>query len=109
MNRFAILGAMGVAVIVAALLLTLLGVDEEWIGLDYATTAASIQPFKPRFFFLWRSEPHAEQELWRAHSETLPQTVIGFLRLVRADFGTIERALALPDGVVARLRARYLA
>jgi protein-tyrosine phosphatase len=94
--------------IVAALLLSLLGVDDEWIGLDYAKTQASIQPFRSRFSFLWQAEPHAESQLWRAHSGTEPQTVIGFLRLVRGHFGSVERALALPDEVVARLRERYL-
>ncbi len=94
--------------IVAALILSLLGVDDEWIALDYAKTHASIQPFKSRFSFLWQADPNAEQKLWRAHSETEPQTMIGFLQLVRSHFGTVERALALPDEVLARLRARYL-
>jgi len=95
--------------IVASLLLSLLGVDDEWIGLDYAKTQPSIQPFKSRFSFLWKGEPHAELEVWRAHSGTQPRTVIGFLEMVRADFGSLERALGLSDEVVGRLRERYLA
>ncbi len=95
--------------IVAALLLSLLGVDDEWIGLEYAKTQASLQPFSSRFSFIWRAEPHAEQELWRAHSGTVPETVIGLLRMIRAQFATVGRALELPDELVGRLRERYLA
>jgi len=94
--------------IVAALLLSMLGVDDEWIGLDYAKTQLSLQPFKSRFAFIWQAEPQAEHELWRAHSGTAPETIVGFLRRVRADEGSIERALGLPSELVPRLRERYL-
>lgn len=94
--------------IVAALVLSLLGVDEQWIGLDYARTQPALQPFKSRFAFIWRAEPAAERELWAAHSGTPAQTVIDFLQRVRAHFGTVERALDLPDALVDRLRERYL-
>lgn len=94
--------------IVAALLLSLLGVEDEWIGHDYAKTQASLQPFKERFSFIWRADPHAEQELWRAHSGTEPRTVLGFLGEVRAHFGSVQRALGLSEDVLTRLRDNYL-
>lgn len=94
--------------IVAALLLSLLGVDDEWIGRDYAKTQASLEPFKSRFSFIWRAEPQAEQELWRAHSSTVPETIVGFLRTLRADEGSVERALGLPSELAPHLRERYL-
>jgi len=93
---------------VSGLLLSLLGVDDEWIAEEYGKTTDSLLPHKQRFSFLWQGEPAREPELIRAHLHTDPRTMLGLLRATRERFGTVNGALDLPDGVLARLRARYL-
>ncbi len=94
--------------IVAALLLSLLAVDDAWIADDFAKTGAALLPRKDRFAFLWSGRPEAEAEILHAHLRTEPETIIGFLNDVREQFGSLRRALELPDSVLSALSARYV-
>jgi protein-tyrosine phosphatase len=93
---------------VAALSLALLEVDDATIAADYARTTALLMPFKSRFAFLWQGEPEAADEVFEAYNTAQPEIMAGFLRQVRAHFGSVEQALALEPAVVETLRARYL-
>jgi protein-tyrosine phosphatase len=94
--------------IVAALLLSLLGVDDAWIAEDFAKTGAALLPGKARFHFLWKEGPHTEAEIIDAHLRTEPETILGFLADVRRQFGSLSRALQLPESVSSALAARYI-
>lgn len=93
---------------VAALLLALLGVDDETIALDYARTTEGLLPYRQRFAFIWQSEPEAEEELLAAHTVAHPEIIVGFLRTLRARFGSVRAALDLPEDVIVALKTRYL-
>lgn len=94
--------------IVAALLLSLLGVDDAWIAEDFAKTGPALLPGKARFSFLWKDRPHAEAELTHAHLRTEPETILGFLSDVRQQFGSPSQALDLPPSVARALAERYV-
>jgi len=93
---------------VAALTLSLLGVSDEGVAADFALTGASLFPAKDRFSFLWKDRPSAEAAIIQAHLRTEPESIVGFLSDVRQRFGSVSRALELPDSVLAALAARYL-
>jgi protein-tyrosine phosphatase len=102
--------------IVAALTLSLLGVSDQWIAADFAQTGPSLLPAKDRFAFLakdrfaalWKDQPNAEAAIIQAHLATEPETVLGFLSDVRQQFGSVSRALELPDSIQAALLERYV-
>ncbi len=94
--------------IVAALVLSLLGVEDEWIATDFAKTGPALLPSKERFAFLWRERPKDEAALVAAHLRTEPESVLGFLSDVRATFGSVQRALQLSDSELNVLWGRYL-
>lgn len=91
----------------AAFLLSLLGVDDALIARDYARTTDGLRPFEHQFAFLWRGEPLARAELFTAYAVAPAEVMSNFLRNVRARDGSIETLLDLPREVVAALRERY--
>jgi hypothetical protein len=93
---------------VAALTLSLLGVDDEWIADDFARTEVSLLLAKERFSFLWKERPNEEAELIDAYLTTKPESILGFLTDVRRQFGSVSLALQLPVSVQGALSARYL-
>ncbi len=93
---------------VAALVLSLLGVPDPWIADDFAKTGACLLAAKDRFSYLWQGRPHAESELVQAHLRTEPESISGFLNDVRQQSGSVTRALGLPDSVLTALSARYV-
>ncbi|MET0791905.1 MAG: tyrosine-protein phosphatase [Polyangiaceae bacterium] len=94
--------------IVAALTLSLLGVSDAWIAADFAQTGPSLLPAKDRFSFLWKDRPNAEAAIIHAHLRTEPESIVGFLSDVRQQFGSVSRALQLPESVEIALPARYI-
>jgi protein-tyrosine phosphatase len=93
---------------VAALLLSLLGVDEQTIASEYAKTTALLTPFRERFAVLWQDEPETAAEIFEAYGTAAPEVMAGFLERVKERFGSVERALNLNPALVETLRARYL-
>jgi protein-tyrosine phosphatase len=93
---------------VAALLLSLLGVKDDVIAEDFAKTTALLAPFKNRFTVLWKLEPHAAEEIFNCYAVASPGTIVGFLAAVRSEFGSVQAALTLDQATVDALRARYL-
>lgn len=94
--------------VVAALVLSLLGVADEVIAEDFAKTTELLVPFKARFTVLWKLEPQAAEEIFACYSVARPETMLGFLRALRAEFGSVQAALGLDQATVDALRARYL-
>jgi len=93
---------------VAALLLSLLGVEDEVVAEDFAKTTELLAAFKGSFDILWKFEPQAAEEIFRCYSVASPGTMLGFLTAARAEFGSIQAALALDQSTVDTLRSRYL-
>lgn len=94
--------------IVAALLLSLLGVADEAIAEDYAKTSQGLSGFRDRFSSLWQGAPDFE-ELTLAHTTTHPQAMLGLLEDLRARFGSVQSALDLSEQSLTDLKRRYLA
>lgn len=94
--------------IVAGLVLSLLGVDDEHVARDYAASSAGLLPFRHRFAWIWEHEPEAREELALCHTGTEPRAMLGMLSEVRARYGSIQRALGLSDDIIERLRARFV-
>jgi protein-tyrosine phosphatase len=94
--------------VVAALLLSLLGVKDEVIAEDFAKTTELLAPFRAQYTVLWQLEPHAAEEIFNCYSVASAQTMLGFLAAVRSEFGSAQAALALDQATVDALRARYL-
>lgn len=94
--------------IVAGLLLSLLGVDDELVARDYAESSAGLLPFRQRFAWIWEHEPEAAEELALCHTSTDARAMRGMLSELRARHGSIQRALNVSDQTVERLRSRYV-
>ncbi|HSC86484.1 MAG TPA: tyrosine-protein phosphatase [Polyangiaceae bacterium] len=94
--------------IVAALVLSLLGVDDVTIAEDYEATSAGLAVVRERFAFLWQERPSDADAIFTAFGEAPPEVVLAFLRDTRAAFGDVEQALTVAPDTVAELRARYL-
>jgi protein-tyrosine phosphatase len=93
---------------VAALLLSVLGVEDELIAADYAKTTELLLPFRARFEFLWRNEPEAAEEVFAAYNTAQPEIMAGFLRQLKQRFGSADRALELPKALIETLRTRFV-
>jgi protein-tyrosine phosphatase len=93
---------------VAALVLSLLGVEDDWIADDFAKTGAHLLAARHRFSSIWRDRPDAEAELVQAHLRTAPESISGFLREVRQQFGSVQSALGLAEATLDALSVRYL-
>jgi len=93
---------------VAALLLSLLGVSDEAIAADYALTTAGLAPLEPEFAFLSRDDPELQKELFRSFTEAPPSVMRAFLDGLRTRFGSTPAALDIPEGTVARLREAFI-
>ncbi|MBK7971838.1 MAG: tyrosine-protein phosphatase [Deltaproteobacteria bacterium] len=96
--------------ILAALVLALLGVDDDTIAADYALTRTALGAIVER---LARSRGYRAM-LAALPPDTMsaePATIVGFLARVREHCGDVETFLAeggLAAGVTSRLRARLL-
>jgi protein-tyrosine phosphatase len=93
---------------VSALVLSVLGVSDEWIAADFAKTGPELLPAQDRFSFIWRDRPNAQAELIVAHLRTEPASIVGFLNDIRLEFGSVQRALSLSDSALAALSERYV-
>jgi protein-tyrosine phosphatase len=94
--------------IVAALLLSLLGVKDDIIAQDFAKTTELLAPFKSQYTGLWQIEPEAAEAIFNSYTVASAETMLGFLAAVRSEFGSVQAALALDQATVDALRARYL-
>jgi hypothetical protein len=90
-------------------------------SIEYLTAARRSRPTPAPTAVCWSgSAPIVQQLDWplpkllemtrvfASSRAVVTHSMIGFLRRVRTDFGTVERALGLTEQVVARLQARYL-
>jgi protein-tyrosine phosphatase len=93
---------------VAALVLSLLGVSDELISIDYGRTTHSLAPHKTRFELLWQNEPEAADAIFEAYGVAKPEVMVGFLRALRDDFGSIQSALGLTSAELDSLKSRYV-
>jgi protein-tyrosine phosphatase len=93
---------------VAALLLSLLGVSDADIAADYALTTAGLAPLEAEFDFLSPGDPELQKTLFRAFSEAPPAVMQTFLESLRARFGSARAALDIPEETIAALRRAYL-
>lgn len=97
--------------IIAAMVLDLLGVPDETIAADYALTEHTrqramgwIQANEPQLAALYAEVPPGR---W----ETRAEVILGFLGLVREEFGSVAelvRSQGMTDGELDRLRAELL-
>jgi protein-tyrosine phosphatase len=94
--------------IVASLFLSLLGADDAVITADYARTTAALASYRDRFAFLTNLEPDVAEALFASHATAHPEAMLGFLRAIRAEFGSVQEAMAVPDALVETLRSRYV-
>lgn len=94
--------------IVSALVLSLLGVPDDAIAVDYARTTEGLAAFEERFAFLWSREPEKRLEIVNAYCTTSEAVMIDFMREVRARFGSARDLLALDASTVEELRTRLL-
>lgn len=97
--------------VISAVLLGLLGVDDEIIVADYALTSANIDAIIER---LNATEGYRNMlaQLPPDTMHALPQTMEGFLAKIRETYGSMEgyaRDIGVDDPAVARLRAMLLA
>jgi protein-tyrosine phosphatase len=90
---------------VAAVLLSLLGVSEAAIVDDYARTTEGLAPLERQFAFLGREDPELNRQLLRSYCDALPEIIHGFLVRLRDRHGSVQGALAVPDATLAALRA----
>ena len=93
---------------VAALLLSLLGVSDEAIAADYALTTAGLAPLEAEFEFLSRDEPELRATLFRSFTEAPPAVMHAFLDALRVRFGSPRAALDVPEKTVLALRQTFL-
>jgi protein-tyrosine phosphatase len=93
---------------VAALLLSLLGVSDEAIAADYALTTSGLAPLEPEFAFLSRDDPGLQRALFRAFSEAPPGVMLTFLEGLRARFGSARAALDVSEPTIAALRKAFI-
>ncbi len=89
---------------VAALVLSLLGADDDAIAEDYARTTAGLAPLEDEFAFLARDKPELFPVYFRAYCEAPAAVMHAFLAGVRSRFGSAEAALDLPDSRALRFR-----
>lgn len=94
---------------VAALLLSLLGVSDDAIAADYALTTLGLAPLEPEFAFLARENPELQRALFRAFSEAPPAVMLAFLEGLRARFGSARAALDVAEPTIAALRKAFVA
>lgn len=93
---------------VAALLLSLFGVDDASIAADYELTTAGLLPFEDEFAPRSPSDSELRRALFRAWSEARAPVISGFLRDVRRRYGSVEEALELPEESLTGLRSAFL-
>lgn len=93
---------------VAAVLLSLLGVGDEAIAEDYSRTTEGLAPLEKEFAFLEREEPELRKLLLRSYCDALPEIIHGFLARLHAGYGSAQSALELPDATVEALRGRLV-
>jgi protein-tyrosine phosphatase len=93
---------------VAALLLSLLGVSDEAIAADYALTTVGLAPLEAEFEFLSRDEPELRALLFRSFTEAPPSVMHAFLEGLRRRFGSPRAALDIPETTVLALRQAFL-
>lgn len=92
---------------VVAFVLELLGVDDEVIAGEYALTELAEE-----LFMAWarvNQEGFADRPIVPYYVSTPPEAMLLTLREVRAEFGSVQRLLDLPDATVERLRAKLVA
>ncbi|WP_436772489.1 tyrosine-protein phosphatase [Yinghuangia sp. YIM S09857] len=95
--------------IIGALVLTLLGVDDEVIVADFALTGLATE----RLVADWRSWVPADRELtWPGYGRAPAGLMRRFLAWAEAEHGSLrgyaEAQLGVDDALVAALRTRYL-
>jgi protein-tyrosine phosphatase len=93
---------------VAALLLSLLGADDEAIAEDYARTTTGLAPLESEFAFLARNNPELMAVFFRAFCEAPPEVMRAFLGDVRSRYGSAQSALDIPDEVLLGFRRALL-
>jgi protein-tyrosine phosphatase len=89
---------------VAALLLSLLGVSDHDIAEDYALTTAGLAAHEAEFAFLSPDDPELQKVLFRAYSEAPPGVMLSFLQALRDRFGSARAALDISEPTIAALR-----
>lgn len=97
--------------IVVAMLLALLGADDETIAADYHVTTKNMAPVVERIRNapVFQENGLADAPDWIFASE--PETMLAFLHRLRADYGSAEgwaTAKGLPTTDIIRLRATLL-
>jgi protein-tyrosine phosphatase len=93
---------------VAALLLSLLGVSDHDIAQDYALTTAGLAPHEAEFAFLSPDDPQLQKVLFRAYSEAPPGVMLTFLQALRDRFGSARAALDISEPMIAALRRAFV-
>jgi protein-tyrosine phosphatase len=93
---------------VAALLLSVLGVNDEAIAADYALTTPGLAAHEDDFSFLWRDAPERRAELFRSFCEAPPVVMHTFLEGVRARYGSARAVLDLSEPTVQALRRSFI-
>jgi protein-tyrosine phosphatase len=93
--------------IVSALVLTLLGVDEEDVIADFALTELA----RERLLAQWRAEHPGRNPAWPGFGHTPPAIMRTFLDDLTVTYGSVReycrRYLDVDDELVAALRRRY--
>jgi protein-tyrosine phosphatase len=93
---------------VAALLLSLLGVSDDVIADDYARTTSGLAPLEAEFAFLSGENPDQKRALFRAFSEAPPGVMLAFLHGLRRRFGSARTALDVTEPTIAALRKAFI-
>lgn len=91
---------------VVAFVLELLGVDDEAIAAEYALTELTAD-----LYAAWarvNQEGFADKPVVPYYVSTPPEAMLLTLREVRAECGSVQRLLDLPDETVERLRAKLI-
>ena len=97
--------------VAAALLLSVLGVDDAGVTADYLATTANLVAHAAAFADWWQTYQIPREQFIRMDMTAHPETMPLFLQGIRARYGSVEGALKHmgvgPDTVKA-LRKRYL-
>jgi protein-tyrosine phosphatase len=93
---------------VTALLLSLLGVDDRTIAEDFARSTSSLAVARARFTFLQSYDPEEADAVFRSFTVAAPQSMLGFLRAIRQEFGSIREAIGVDQVTADTLLRHYV-
>jgi protein-tyrosine phosphatase len=93
---------------VAALLLSLLGVADDAIAADYALTSEGLMAFENEFGFLEREDPELRRKRFLSYCEAPPVVMHTFLAGLRARYGSVRTALDVNELTLQALQRSLL-